>query len=941
MNYGLGIDLGTTFTAAAVYRDGSVRPVTLGHRSGAVPSAVFARNDGSFAYGEEAATLLLGEPRQGIREPKRRIGLRDPIDLGIRDAPADELLAGYLAWVVTRVAAAEGAPPGRVVLTYPAVWGAAKLEVFQAVAAQAGLAGASFMTEPHAAAVSLHADEAIPTGALVGVYDLGGGTFDAAVLRRTAAGFELVGTPEGVEHLGGVDFDETLFHHVRLSLGSRWDAAERDPNFPVAVAALRREVVAAKELLSEEADVDIPVMLPGAATSIRVSRPEFEMLIRPTVDETVGVLRRALRSAQVDPGQLTAVLLAGGSARIPLVGEAVRAALGRATVPADPKYAVARGAALLASEGAVETAPFRAPEPPPVPPPPVLPPAPPSAAAAGSGAPASAADAAAVGAGAIAVGAAAADRRVASRPAGGSPPMRPVGEDGPKRRGVLALVGIGAVAALVAGGVAFALSRGGDDDGGQVATATTEEGSGTTSTGGGDGPGTTGGSSGPSPAEVRLPSPEGMTEVVAAAYPLGSTTPGPEAAPVRTVELPVFHLDTFEVTNAQYRAFVEDQGAPPASTWRQGRMPEDKADHPVAGVEFAWAEAYCISLSKRLPTEAEWEAAARGPEGLRFPWGNNPAAVNLDIAGSTPVGSVAGNVSPAGVHDLVGSAWEWVGEPYEPVDPTKVVRRGGENGRLGDATFRQVVDPTSPSTVAETGFRCAADEVDPATPPLVFLDEHPVPDSVQVTTTLPKAGGPLVDEGFDRPDTGWPEKTDDLQRIGYHSPTYYHVEPRQPGTSVLALAGVDYGNIAVEADAFIDNANTTGTDYRWGLVVRAEGPRRPPPRGQGPLRPTNYYAFTISPSGKWELFHEDSRPQLKLAEGSLDGLGVSFNNPAKPDKLRAELRGNQLVFAINGRQVTSYDTRGFHLSGDVGFYVENGQQDKTHLHVDRLVVTAL
>ena len=328
MSYGLGIDLGTTFTAAAVYRDGNVHPVTLGHRSGAVPSAVFGRADGSFAYGEEALSLSYGQPESALREPKRRIGLRDPIELGGREVTADETLAGYLAWVVTRVAASEGAPPGQVVLTHPAVWGAAKLDAFQRVASMAGLVGVRYMTEPHAAAVSLHADEAIAEGNLVAVYDLGGGTFDAAVLRRVGGGFELVGTPEGVEHLGGVDFDESLYHHVRLSLGANWEIAERDPNFPVAAAALRREVVAAKELLSEETEVDIPVMLPGAATSIRVTRAQFEMMIHHTVEESIGVLRRALRSAQVEPAQLSAVLLAGGSSRIPLVGESVRAAAG-------------------------------------------------------------------------------------------------------------------------------------------------------------------------------------------------------------------------------------------------------------------------------------------------------------------------------------------------------------------------------------------------------------------------------------------------------------------------------------------------------------------------------------------------------------------------------------------------------------------------------------
>ena len=220
---------------------------------------------------------------------------------------------------------------------------------------------------------------------------------------------------------------------------------------------------------------------------------------------------------------------------------------------------------------------------------------------------------------------------------------RPTGENGDSRKRALVLVGIAAVTALVVGGAVYAVSRGGGE-GEDVATATTQEsGTATSAKGASE---TTAASEQAEPA--RLPSDQGMAAVPAGSYPLGSATPGAEAAPARKVDLDPFHLDAFEITNQQYQAFVQDQGAPAPSSWRGGRMPEDKATHPVVGVEFGWAQAYCISLSKRLPTEAEWEAAARGPQGSLYPWGNDPKAVNLDIAGSTPVGSVAGNVEPVG-----------------------------------------------------------------------------------------------------------------------------------------------------------------------------------------------------------------------------------------------------------------------------------------------------
>ena len=113
----------------------------------------------------------------------------------------------------------------------------------------------------------------------------------------------------------------------------------------------------------------------------------------------------------------------------------------------------------------------------------------------------------------------------------------------------------------------------------------------------------------------------GMVAVPAGAYPVGSATPGAEAAAARAVTLAAFHVDTLEVANADYNRFVQSQGAPAARSWPLGRMPEDKANHPVTGVEWGWAQAYCVSLGKRLPRDAEWEAAARGPAGLDVPLG--------------------------------------------------------------------------------------------------------------------------------------------------------------------------------------------------------------------------------------------------------------------------------------------------------------------------------
>jgi molecular chaperone DnaK (HSP70) len=212
----------------------------------------------------------------------------------------------------------------------------------------ADLPGADLFSEPEAAATYYASVERMDTGDTVAVYDLGGGTFDATVLRRTDEGFEILGEPEGIERLGGIDFDEAVFSHVRTSLGDGIE--ELDPADAVAMAAvarLREDCIAAKEALSRDTDVTIPVFLPTVQTEVRLRRSEFEDMVRPALTETIGSLCRALRSAGVSQSELASVLLVGGSSRIPLVAQLITAELGRpVAVDTHPKHSVALGAAL-------------------------------------------------------------------------------------------------------------------------------------------------------------------------------------------------------------------------------------------------------------------------------------------------------------------------------------------------------------------------------------------------------------------------------------------------------------------------------------------------------------------------------------------------------------------------------------------------------------------
>jgi molecular chaperone DnaK len=162
----------------------------------------------------------------------------------------------------------------------------------------------------------------------------------------------LAGPPEGIEHLGGEDFDEAVFSRVLQVIGSQADdlAASNDPATMAAVAELRRQCVVAKELLSTEPTASIDVSLPGLEVTIRVTRQEFEWMIRPALTDTMRAFSRALRNAKVSSDDLAAVVLVGGSVRIPLVAETVtRSVSCPVMVPVDPVHSVALGAAMAAA----------------------------------------------------------------------------------------------------------------------------------------------------------------------------------------------------------------------------------------------------------------------------------------------------------------------------------------------------------------------------------------------------------------------------------------------------------------------------------------------------------------------------------------------------------------------------------------------------------------
>lgn len=353
-DYAIGVDLGTTYSAAAALRDGRLEVEELGERIASVASVLWFRDDDRVVVGEAAVRRAESEPGRMAREFKRRFG--DPVPLMVAGRPmsADALTALLLRWIVDKVTQQEGGAPAGVGVAHPANWGPYKVDLLEHVVRAARVDHAVLISEPQAAAESHATATQVDVGDVVAVYDLGGGTFDAAVLQRREAGFELVGRAAGIERLGGIDFDEAVFEHVRQFIGPRLTNVDyEDPLVAGALLRLREECTRAKEILSSDTEVIVPVTLPDLHTSVRLTRGEFEDMIRPSVAATIETLAQAISSAGLTPAQLSKVLLVGGSSRIPLVSLMASTELGRpVALDTHPKHAVAMGSAHLATRGA-------------------------------------------------------------------------------------------------------------------------------------------------------------------------------------------------------------------------------------------------------------------------------------------------------------------------------------------------------------------------------------------------------------------------------------------------------------------------------------------------------------------------------------------------------------------------------------------------------------
>ena len=197
-----------------------------------------------------------------------------------------------------------------------------------------------------------------------------------------------------------------------------------------------------------------------------------------------------------------------------------------------------------------------------------------------------------------------------------------------------------------------------------------------------------------------------------------------DETPLHEVTLPAFQIDKFPVTVSDYEIYRDATRKPAPREHDNGRFNHPR--QPIVGLSWKEARDYCHWAKKRLPTEKEWEKAARGKDGRYYPWGNEPDALNANIRGkgdvyryTNKVGEIPENASPFGVMDLAGNVWEWTEDWYKPHPENqydnelygerfKVIKGGSWNSNL-DLARSSVRGKALPDQQKNyIGFRCAA-----------------------------------------------------------------------------------------------------------------------------------------------------------------------------------------------------------------------------------------
>ncbi|PRZ41651.1 Hsp70 protein [Antricoccus suffuscus] len=350
----LAVDFGTSNTVAAVSVDGAPPRVLAIDGKPLLPSSIYLADDGSIAVGSDAERQARLDPSRFEPNPKRRIDDGEML-LGTDVIPVQRAIAAVFSRVLQEFRRQFGnANPDVVRLTHPARWRQTRKDVLIAACKEAGLSDNPILVpEPVGAAThfATQGGHQMPPGAALAVYDLGGGTFDVAIVQKRDAGFEVI-AEAGIPDLGGLDFDHAILEYIGRVEGEShaedWARLNRptDTESRRKQRALAVDVREGKEALSRHPHTDIALSSPFK--DVHLTRSEFEEMIRSNLTRSVELLATTISEANFTSKDLMGVYLVGGSSRVPLVARLIQEGMGITPSTLDqPESTVVTGALYL------------------------------------------------------------------------------------------------------------------------------------------------------------------------------------------------------------------------------------------------------------------------------------------------------------------------------------------------------------------------------------------------------------------------------------------------------------------------------------------------------------------------------------------------------------------------------------------------------------------
>lgn len=341
----IGIDLGTTNSAAAVWRDGRAELIPNALGDYLTPSAVAVADDGAVLVGKAARERQETHPQLAIGSFKRRMGTRHTVRLGRRDFSAEELSALVLASLKADAEAYLGETVTGAVITVPAYFNDRQRKATRRAGELAGLTVERLVNEPTAAALAYGIQDRDEKEPFL-VFDLGGGTFDVSIVEIFEGIIE-VRASAGDNRLGGDDFNALLIDHARPRLDPEGRLARADAmklNALLLGAAER-----CRRALTERDSASFEIVLDGQSFSTPVNAADFEAAAQPLLDRLREPVLRSLRDSDIRVDGLGEIILVGGATRMPIVRRAITRMFGRfPNSGVHPDHAVALGAAVQA-----------------------------------------------------------------------------------------------------------------------------------------------------------------------------------------------------------------------------------------------------------------------------------------------------------------------------------------------------------------------------------------------------------------------------------------------------------------------------------------------------------------------------------------------------------------------------------------------------------------